>query len=122
MSTIQYADDTGLFACAKSLKTLEYLVNDDLKGVVKWISANKLSLNIPKTNYVLFTPRNKIIDYEINIKIDDTPLTRVEEAKCVGLTFDEHLTLSHIFKISHIQHSYELFIRNFQICWHHKSP
>ena len=26
MSTIQYADDTGLFACAKSLKTLEYVV------------------------------------------------------------------------------------------------
>ena len=49
--SIYYAD--------KNLKSLETIVNCELFKVVDWLIANKLSLNIKKTNYIMFHPYQK---------------------------------------------------------------
>ena len=54
------ADDTNLFLIDKSLKKINKHINRDLKLIVDWIGANKLSLNTSKTEIVIFKPRNKI--------------------------------------------------------------
>ena len=49
-----YSDDKNLFYSNNDMETLFSTVNMDLEKISKWFKANKLSLNITKTNYTLF--------------------------------------------------------------------
>ena len=51
-----FADDSNLFFCYKSLVFLEKIINTELTHVETWLNTNKLSLNISKSNFVLFLP------------------------------------------------------------------
>ena len=51
---ILFADDTNIIFTAKSLVELTTVVNLELKIVSDWFKANKLSLNISKTKYIIF--------------------------------------------------------------------
>ena len=44
-----FADDTNLLCLSNSIKKLNKLVNADLKHLVNWLNANKISLNVNKT-------------------------------------------------------------------------
>ena len=44
-----FADDTNLLCLSNSIKKLNKLVNADLKHLVNWSNANKISLNVKKT-------------------------------------------------------------------------
>ena len=54
-----FADDTNMLLVEESFKILNKHVNRDLKLVVEWIKTNKLSLNINKTELLIFKSRNK---------------------------------------------------------------
>jgi hypothetical protein len=45
-----FADDTNLLYAEKSLKSLESVVNSELIKVYNWLTANKLTLNVKKSN------------------------------------------------------------------------
>ena len=50
---IKYADDTSLINIMNSSNTdtdITDQINDELNKVLKWLAANRLSLNIKKTN------------------------------------------------------------------------
>ena len=51
-----FADDTNLFYSNRSLSELEDVINNHLKFVSNWLMANKLSLNVEKTNFIIFHP------------------------------------------------------------------
>ena len=53
---ILFADDTNLFCNEPNLDELIEKINEELKLIYKWVNVNKLSLNIEKTNFMLFTP------------------------------------------------------------------
>ena len=61
-SAHQFADDTNLLVVEKSLKKLSKKVNRDLKLIVEWVRANKLSLNANKTEIIIFKPKDKTIN------------------------------------------------------------
>ena len=48
-----FADATNLLCLGNSIKKLNKLVNADLKCLVNWLNANKISLNIKKTEMVI---------------------------------------------------------------------
>ena len=48
-------DDSNLFSLTK-LYELEKIVNEELKHVNAWLSANKVLLNFDKSNFILFHP------------------------------------------------------------------
>ena len=48
-----FADDTNLTASGNSITRLEAAVNSDLENLKKWLIANKLSLNVAKTEFML---------------------------------------------------------------------
>ena len=53
-----FPDDTNLFHTSKSVKNLNKLVNHDMKHLNNRLSANKISLNVEKTELVILkTPR-----------------------------------------------------------------
>ena len=61
-----FADDSNLFYSNKNLKDLEQTINEELKNVSDWLDANKLSLNITKSNFVMFHPPQKRLLFSLN--------------------------------------------------------
>ena len=51
-----YADDTTLFCCLEDITSdnKEVVLNNELQHVHSWLSANRLTLNVQKTKYMLF--------------------------------------------------------------------
>ena len=47
------AGDTNLTASVNSMTHLETAVNSDLENLIKWLIANKLSLNLARTEFML---------------------------------------------------------------------
>ena len=50
-----FADDTCIFHSSKNNSKLEQELNSTLTNVATWLKANKLSLNVDKSNLLLFT-------------------------------------------------------------------
>jgi len=99
-----FADDTNVFMSNKSIEVLVNTMNAELKLVGEWFKANKLSLNLAKTNFILFCSKRKIelnLDCNMTITIDNQSITRVSSSKFLGVHIDEQLTWKeHITDIS----------------------
>ena len=50
--SILFADDTRVYLSSKILTYLFTTMNNELLNLTDWLRANKLSLNISKTNYI----------------------------------------------------------------------
>ena len=87
-----FADDTNIFNKNTSLNQLFTITNNELTKLSVWFKANKLSLNISKTNYMLFSNRKYIKSDAIDLKIDESIINRVSECKFLGTIIDENLT------------------------------
>src|SRR6218665_282944 len=65
----------------------------------EWFCANRLSLNLEKTNFIVFhTPQKNLtsVDDVLNkIVIDGVTIKQVSNSKFLGVIIDEHLTWSH---------------------------
>ena len=75
LSFIFFADDSSVFFSHKNPEILLETVNSELKKVTLWIRANKLSLNLQKTNYMLFS--NSLRDLPGGVLFDDAIIVRV---------------------------------------------
>ena len=53
-----FADDTNLVFSDNCYNQLFRVANEELTKVDHWLTANKLSLNISKTNYIVFRTLN----------------------------------------------------------------
>ena len=53
---LMYADDTTLFCCLEDIESDNkvLVLNNELQRVHSWLNANRLSLNVKKTKYMLF--------------------------------------------------------------------
>ena len=87
-----FADDTNIYFEDKNLLNLVKIVNKELKFVMKWLSANKLSLNVGKTNFIIFHSTSIKIPSDITIKIGKKPINRVKFIKFLGVLLDENIS------------------------------
>lgn len=72
-------------------------MNHELIKIMDWLKTNKKSLNIFKTNYILFHPKQKFVILSNNITLDDVSVKQVEVAKFLGVLADQQLSWkSHI--------------------------
>jgi len=88
---IMFADDTNMFISGKDTESLCNQLNADLTQVQEWLTCNKLSLNVKKTHYMIFTSRNKIVD-DIDIRINNERIQRVYSTKFLGVQVDAKLS------------------------------
>ena len=89
-----YADDTNISFQSSNLDELEKIMISDLSRLNIWLKANRLSLNIAKTQYMIIGTRQKLITQDlnrINVRVDDTPIKRVQHTKSLGLIIDDNL-------------------------------
>lgn len=97
--SINFADDTNIFASNKSIRVLFDNMNSDLTILVDWFRANKLSLNISKTNFIVFKPQHKTVDLDgLILKIGNEKIKQVKHTKFLGLLIDEHLSWNYHIK------------------------
>ena len=81
--------------------THELNLNRDLISVNQWLCANKLSLNIDKSNFVIFRPPQKKVNYNIKLKIDNKDIKEMKSIKYLGVYIDCHLKWKeHILEVS----------------------
>ena len=59
-----------MFYANKSLLTLETIVNKEISHVYQWLCANKLSLNVEKSNYIIFHPAQKRVNYQVKVSLN----------------------------------------------------
>ena len=100
LSFILFADDTNIFLSHPDLQTLARTFNTEIMHVIDWFKANKLSLNVSKTNFIHFKTNNKKTD-KIKITIDSTNINPVDSSKFLGVIIDQNLNWNkHIIKIT----------------------
>jgi len=102
LSFILFADNFNWFYSSNKLSDLISTVNTELVTLSEWFCANKLSLNVKKTNYILFG--NKPIPQEfahLNIELNGFFVEQVYYTKFLGVYLDNKL--SWIKHISHIR-------------------
>ena len=96
-----FADDTFILYSGKKLKTIETVVNTELKCVSSWLRLNKLSLNANKTELIFFHSKQHSFNYDnISIKFDGKKLAPVDEVKYLGMYIDKYLSWN--FHIHHL--------------------
>ena len=88
---ILFADDTTLFYSTKNLHTLYNNIALDLNDLSEWFKANKLSLNVSKTNYITMQNTNEI-SINHTLKIGDETIKQVNTAKFLGIIIDDKLS------------------------------
>ena len=65
--------------------------NYNLTLVSNWLKANKLSLNIDKTNFIIFHPPQKAIKHRVMLSINNKAIKQEKHIKYLGLFIDSHL-------------------------------
>ena len=93
--TRHFADDTNLLIKNKSLKQLKKHLNFDLRKLVNWLKANKISLNASKTEMLIFRHPNKPLNYDLKINLDGKRLYPSRYVKYLGILIDSHLNWSY---------------------------
>ena len=87
-----FANETNTLYCSKSLKKINKYINHDLFQTVQWLRANRISLNVNKTELIIFRSKNKSITKHQNFRISGQKINPVNKAKYLGIYLDEHLT------------------------------
>ena len=86
-----FADDTNLFISGKNINHLEQTTNTESDSIILWLEANKLSLNIKKTKFMLF-PGFKKIKPSTNLKIEGESISETVKSKFLGVIIDNKLS------------------------------
>ena len=86
-----FADDSNLFISDSDPYKLQSQLNNELENISLWLKVNKLSLNIKKTHYMVFTRKRKITT-DISLNIDGNLITEVSSTKFLGVYLDNKLT------------------------------
>ena len=87
-----FADDTNLLCQSNSIKKLNKLVNADLKHQANWLNTNKISLNIKKTEMVIFKSKQKKFEDDLKIKLFGKRLYPTESVKYLDVKIDANLS------------------------------
>ena len=71
---------------------LQKTINKHLKRVEKWLDANKLALNIDKTNFVLFPSNQKKVTEPVILKFGRKKIHQENCVKFLGILLDSALS------------------------------
>ena len=90
MNVIQFADDTTLYLSEKNLNYLQWYVECDVRSIIDWFRANKLTLNPSKTICIVFNPpgHKKIT---VELEFGDVKLKSSNTTKFLGVWIDNCL-------------------------------
>ena len=89
-----YADDTNVTFAASDMLGVKTRINTELKSINLWLRANKLSLNMAKTEFMVIISRQKLQSLNekpLNINVEGVKINQTDNSKALGLNIDENL-------------------------------
>ena len=96
-----FADDTNIYFKSDDLLEVEKTASEELKKLNLWLNINRLSLNINKTNFIIFHPSDKTLKHHITSKINKKAIMGNDHIKYLGVIIDSHLNWKqHILNLS----------------------
>jgi len=84
-----FADDTSVSFSAPTFTELEEVINSELIVVSDWLLANRLSVNVGKSNFVVFKQKKKT---QINVTLNGMTLEKKDTVKYLGILLDSQLS------------------------------
>ena len=101
LQLILFADDTNVFVSHKDKDCLTNILNAELNKLSIWFRANRLSLNLKKTKFIVFKPCQKRTNQTIQLLIIiSQTIDQVKETVFLGVMMDENLNWKS--EISHV--------------------
>ena len=88
LELILFADDTNIFYSHTDVSYLMEVVNLELKKTTCWFYTNKLSINVKKSNFIIFRPRQNRQTLDLAFNISNYSIDRVKEATFLGVILD----------------------------------
>ena len=73
-TTFHFADATCLLNVKQPITEINKPMNKDFKSLLRWLNANKISLNVTKTEVVIFRAKGKVFDIDLKLKMCATKL------------------------------------------------
>ena len=96
---MMYADDTTIY-CNIDQNVSDKVINMELSKVSQWLAANKLSLNVTKTKFMVLHMHQKAVTYP-DLYLNGNKIERVTQFNYVGLILQVNLSWNkHISHIS----------------------
>ena len=89
--SIFFADDSNLFKSDKNLSVIEEVLNSELEQISMWLKANKLYMNVSKTQYMIFSGR-RAVELSFDLHIEGNKLNCVDKSKFLGVIIDNKLS------------------------------
>ena len=101
MGCLLFADDAVLTMFHDSVKHLEKNVNTEVQKLHHWFIANKLTLNLTKTKFMIFSKKRvkKTLEKRFKVNINQYGIKQVSEFTYLGVILDNKLNWH-----SHIQY------------------
>ena len=96
---MMYADDTTIY-CNIDQNVSDEVINMELSKVSQWLAANKLSLNVANTKFMVFHMHQKAVTYP-DLYLNGNKIERVTQFNYLGLILQANLSWNkHISHIS----------------------
>ena len=89
LDLILFADDTNVSFSHKNVDVIQKTLNDELPKLSDWCNANKLPVNLKKSKFMIFRPRQKRQTLDIKLEINHCAIERVKETVFLGVILDE---------------------------------
>ena len=85
-----FAGDTSVFIEGQSYENVYKILNEELKKCDNWIKANKLTLNVKKTHFMIFH-RSRIKTVSVQISIRNENIKQINPIKFSEIIVDNKL-------------------------------
>ena len=100
---ILFADDTTLLIEGRNIHDSITTLNNELNSLNVWLGANKLSINVSKTHYMVFHRAKRKNNNHNNIFLNNSLLTKVNYTQFLGIILVNKLNrINHIYYIKTI--------------------
>ena len=83
--------DTTIYQSHHDIDILRKLVEEELSNLINWFKANTLSLNVSKTNVIIFSKTDPINYKDLALNVDGIIIKPVQSTKFLGINIDNKL-------------------------------
>ena len=95
---------TTLSCTCGDVSDLEKGLTNDVERVTKWVEANKLRINVTKTNLLLMSRKRRAQELQrVNVAVNTQELVRCKKVKCLGVVLDELIKLWDVASQTHLE-------------------
>ena len=97
-----YADDAAISVSVSNNEELQRVMECQLTTAMRWMKANKLTVNLSKTKCMTFGTRQTLSTLgNLELWVEDTVIEHVEKYKYLGMILDPMLSFKE--HVSHVR-------------------